>query len=431
MTTTDRLTDAPLLVTLPRVLKSEAETLAALCRAGAGPIHIRKPESSAAEVEGLLRDLCAAGADMDCFTLHYDEPLARRYGLGGVHLRGERIAAGAGKGLRRSCSTHGWDEVERYGPVADYVFLSPLFDSISKAGYRSAVSLEEARSRLPLSEGRVVALGGVCAENIAWARLAGFDGAASLGAVWVTEGDRLDTQATVLRFLRLRRKWRAAGGCLQLISDGNMSVAEAFLRGGGRWVQLRMKDTPAGQIVGRGRELLALCRAWGALLIVNDAPELSAEIGADGVHLGQGDMAPAEARRIVGEGAIVGSTANTFEQIAGRCDGQTDYIGLGPFDDQKKSGSRAGGRGIPVDSGTDAAGRDRAAGRCDRGHFARGRARADAFGSDGRSRERSPLAGRRCRTADRPFRRVAAGRCPRSENRSEEKERTIMNRALI
>ena len=292
MTTTDRLTDAPLLVTLPRVLKSEAETLAALCRAGAGPIHIRKPESSAAEVEGLLRDLCAAGADMDCFTLHYDEPLARRYGLGGVHLRGERIAAGAGKGLRRSCSTHGWDEVERYGPVADYVFLSPLFDSISKAGYRSAVSLEEARSRLPLSEGRVVALGGVCAENIAWARLAGFDGVASLGAVWVAEGDRLDAQATVLRFLELRRKWRAAGGCLQLISDGNMSVAEAFLRGGGRWVQLRMKDTPAGQIVGRGRELLALCRAWGALLIVNDAPELSAEIGADGVHLGQGDMAP-------------------------------------------------------------------------------------------------------------------------------------------
>ena len=184
---------------------------------------------------------------------------------------------------------------------------------------------------MPLSEGRVVALGGVCAENIAWARLAGFDGAASLGAVWVTEGDRLDAQATVLRFLKLRRKWRAAGGCLQLISDGNMSVAEAFLRGGGRWVQLRMKDTPAGQIVGRGRELLALCRAWGALLIVNDAPELSAEIGADGVHLGQGDMAPAEARRIVGEGAIVGSTANTFEQIAGRCDGQTDYIGLGPF----------------------------------------------------------------------------------------------------
>ena len=64
MTTTDRLTDAPLLVTLPRVLKSEAETLAALCRAGAGPIHIRKPESSAVEVEGLLRDLCAAGADI-------------------------------------------------------------------------------------------------------------------------------------------------------------------------------------------------------------------------------------------------------------------------------------------------------------------------------------------------------------------------------
>ena len=52
--------------------------------------------------------------------------LARRYGLGGVHLRGERIAAGAGKGLRRSCSTHGWDEVERYGPVARLRFPQPV-----------------------------------------------------------------------------------------------------------------------------------------------------------------------------------------------------------------------------------------------------------------------------------------------------------------
>lgn len=91
MTTTDRLTDAPLLVTLPRVLKSEAETLAALCRAGAGPIHIRKPESSAAEVEGLLRDLCAAGADMDCFTLHYDEPgPALRVGRSAFARRADR-----------------------------------------------------------------------------------------------------------------------------------------------------------------------------------------------------------------------------------------------------------------------------------------------------------------------------------------------------
>lgn len=108
-----------------------------------------------------------------------------------------------------------------------------------------------------------------------------------------------------------------------------------------------------------------------------------------------GRYGAAEARRIVGEGAIVGSTANTFEQIAGRCDGQTDYIGLGPFryTTTKKNLApvlgaegyrsilermRREGIALPV--------------VCDRGHFARGRARADAFGSDGRSRERSPLA---------------------------------------
>ncbi|MFQ8827402.1 MAG: thiamine phosphate synthase [Alistipes sp.] len=221
------MTDAPLLVTLPRVLKSEVETLAALCRSGAGPIHIRKPDSSAAEVERLLRDLCAAGVDMDRFTLHYDEPLARRYGLGGVHLRGERIAAGAGEGLRRSCSTHSWDEAERYGPVADYVFLSPLFDSISKAGYRSAVSLEEARSRLPLSEG----------ASSRWAESAR---KISHGPAWPVSTElRRSAPSGSRRATGSMRRLpcpvseaapQVAGcrGCLQLISDGNPSVAEAF-----------------------------------------------------------------------------------------------------------------------------------------------------------------------------------------------------------
>ena len=46
---------------------------------------------------------------------------------------------------------------------------------------------------------------------------------------------------------------------------------------------------------------------------------------------GQADMPPIEARRIIGDGAVIGSTANTFEQIAARNDGETDYVGLGPF----------------------------------------------------------------------------------------------------
>jgi len=327
----DIFPESPILITLPRILKNEAETLAALCGAGVSVIHIRKPEASEPEIEELLKTLQALGADMSRLTIHYNEPLARRYGLGGVHLRIEELLAGAGEGLRRSCSAHGWTEAERAATDADYVFLSPLFDSISKPGYRSAIDPAEAAERLRRRKGRIVALGGIRPANIARVRRIGFDGAAVLGAAWSADEKAVDTERTLKNYHILNRKWKAAGGTLQLISDGDLSVAAQFLDAGGRWIQLRMKDASAEVIVCRGKEMLALCRKRRAVLVVNDAPQLAAAIGADGVHLGQADMPPIEARRIIGDGAVIGSTANTFEQIAARNDGETDYVGLGPF----------------------------------------------------------------------------------------------------
>ena len=327
----DIFPESPILITLPRILKNEAETLAALCGAGVSVIHIRKPEASEPEIEELLKTLQALGADMSRLTIHYNEPLARRYGLGGVHLRIEELLAGAGEGLRRSCSAHGWTEAERAATDADYVFLSPLFDSISKPGYRSAIDPAEATERLRRRKGRIVALGGIRPANIARVRRIGFDGAAVLGAAWSADEKAVNTERTLKNYHILNRKWKAAGGTLQLISDGDLSVAAQFLDAGGRWIQLRMKDASAEVIVCRGKEMLALCRKRRAVLVVNDAPQLAVAIGADGVHLGQADMPPIEARRIIGDGAVIGSTANTFEQIAARNDGETDYVGLGPF----------------------------------------------------------------------------------------------------
>ena len=326
----DIFPESPILITLPRILKNEAETLAALCGAGVSVIHIRKPEASEPEIEELLKTLQALGADMSRLTIHYNEPLARKYGLGGVHLRIEELLAGAGEGLRRSCSAHGWTEAERAATDADYVFLSPLFDSISKPGYRSAIDPAEAE-RLRRRKGRIVALGGIRPANIARVRRIGFDGAAVLGAAWSADEKAVNTERTLKNYHILNRKWKAAGGTLQLISDGDLSVAAQFLDAGGRWIQLRMKDASAEVIVCRGKEMLALCRKRRAVLVVNDAPQLAVAIGADGVHLGQADMPPIEARRIIGDGAVIGSTANTFEQIAARNDGETDYVGLGPF----------------------------------------------------------------------------------------------------
>ena len=74
----------------------------------------------------------------------------------------------------------------------------------------------------------------------------------------------------------------------------------AVLEGGCRWVQLRMKDTPAEEVLRIGREIEKLCREYGAKFILDDHVELVRELNADGVHLGKLDMPVAEARRLLG-----------------------------------------------------------------------------------------------------------------------------------
>lgn len=106
---------------------------------------------------------------------------------------------------------------------------------------------------------------------------------------------------------------------------------KTFLAGGGRWVQLRMKDTATETIIETGKQLLPLCREYGAVFIVNDHPDIALQIGADGVHIGKNDISPTEARRILGTGKIIGCTANTFEDIEQLNGYPIDYIGLGPF----------------------------------------------------------------------------------------------------
>ena len=102
----------------------------------------------------------------------------------------------------------------------------------------------------------------------------------------------------------------------------------AVLDGGCRWVQLRMKEAPAGRIVEVGREVARMCRACGATFIVDDHVELVRELGADGVHLGRNDM---PAPPLLGSGYTIGATANTFEDVVRGAEQGADYIGLGPF----------------------------------------------------------------------------------------------------
>ena len=110
-----------------------------------------------------------------------------------------------------------------------------------------------------------------------------------------------------------------------------LSGAEAVLKGGCKWVQLRMKDASDEEFMAVGRKLAELCRSFGARLILDDRVHLVGEIGADGVHVGKNDMPVDEVRRLLGPGFIVGATANSFKDIASAAARGADYIGLGPF----------------------------------------------------------------------------------------------------
>lgn len=103
------------------------------------------------------------------------------------------------------------------------------------------------------------------------------------------------------------------------------------LEGGCRWIQLRMKDAPAEEIIACAEEVLPLCRCHGAKFLLDDHVELVRQLGADGVHLGKNDMPVDEARKILGPDIIIGGTANTIEDIIRLHKHGADYIGCGPF----------------------------------------------------------------------------------------------------
>jgi thiamine-phosphate pyrophosphorylase len=106
--------------------------------------------------------------------------------------------------------------------------------------------------------------------------------------------------------------------------------------GGVDVVQLRDKHLPDDELVAVANAARALCERLGALLIVNDRPLVAREAGADGVHVGQDDMAVAEVRELVGPDMLIGLSTHAQSEIdaaeASGPDGESavDYIGVGP-----------------------------------------------------------------------------------------------------
>lgn len=195
----------PIVITLPDIYPNEAQALFALTECGAGIIHLRKPEAEEGQIRELLSKLHPE--ILYHITLHRYPHLAGYFGLGGVHVKASEIGDLPGS-FRKSVSCHNRTEVKAMMGHADYVFLSPIFDSVSKVGYKAAFSAEELREWLADPDRPViVALGGISAENIARVKECGFEGAACLGSVWAIRDGRIDIRQTQENYRNILKAW--------------------------------------------------------------------------------------------------------------------------------------------------------------------------------------------------------------------------------
>lgn len=132
---------------------------------------------------------------------------------------------------------------------------------------------------------------------------------------------------------------RDARGLPQLyaITDARLSGlphAEQVLRlarGGARLIQLREKQRGAGEFFREAETALKIARRLRVRLIINDRVDVALALGADGVHLGQDDLPPLAARRILGDRALIGFSTHNVEQAVAASALPVDYLAIGPL----------------------------------------------------------------------------------------------------
>lgn len=133
------------------------------------------------------------------------------------------------------------------------------------------------------------------------------------------------------------------------------ALLRAALGGGVDIVQLREKELDRQTVERSARTFRRLCDTYSALFIVNDDPYLARACDADGVHVGQDDIAAEEARAILGPDAIIGLSTHSEEQLAASAGEPVDYVSVGPiWETPTKEGRPGVGLGLVSHAATDA-----------------------------------------------------------------------------
>ena len=118
---------------------------------------------------------------------------------------------------------------------------------------------------------------------------------------------------------------------VQLSGLSHVEQLELFIAGGIALVQLREKQMPAVQFYEQAEAAVAVAERRGVQLIINDRVDIALGVGAHGVHLGQDDLPPEAARKLLGETAIIGYSTHNIEQALAAVKLPIDYLAIGPI----------------------------------------------------------------------------------------------------
>lgn len=175
-----------IIITNPFAISNEIKIIHSLFEEGLSFLHIRKPDFSEAEMESLLLKI---GLEYyNRLVLHSHHHLAKKTAINQLHFSEKERNLMSGKTLKpikcHSTSVHNIEVFNALKQGFEYAFLSPIFPSISKPNYIPKINQFERVKERTNFDTRLVALGGITAENIQYTLENGFDDVALLGTIW-------------------------------------------------------------------------------------------------------------------------------------------------------------------------------------------------------------------------------------------------------
>jgi thiamine-phosphate pyrophosphorylase len=207
-----------IIISASEKVEKEHELINALFEQGLKIFHLRKPGYTMAEMQDFLKAI--QPKYLRRIIIHSNYELIGKYNLAGIHLTGNYLESVPEKDIREICaiarkknlkvtsSIHHLNELSKLSFNYDYVFLGPVFDSISKEGYSSTLSHSEISESLKNKniKTEVIALGGIDQTNLEKAIEMHFNGVALLGAIWkeFAESGNVSHAIEVFNLIRIK-----------------------------------------------------------------------------------------------------------------------------------------------------------------------------------------------------------------------------------